>query len=195
MKKELKQNSLLSRLKYHKINLSVWYVLVKLYNEEPVKEELLKKVNPSLAVDGKLTQKGIDVLKSIDDLFATKKKLKSEQLMGDDYQNKIEEYLDLFPIKKLPNGKYARGDKRNVEVNFRWFFENYNYSWEVILESTNMYVKEYAQKNFLYMRTAKYFVRKDDGTRNVNSDLADYCDRYVDHGCYVEEKTFKTKVI
>jgi len=195
MKKKLKQNSLLSRLKYHKINLSVWYVLVKLYNEDPVKEELIKKVNPSLAVDGKLTQKGIDVLTSIDELFATKKKLKSEQLMGDDYQTKIEEYLDLFPIKKLPNGKYARGDKRNVEVNFRWFFENYNYSWEVILEATDMYVKEYAQKNFLYMRTAKYFVRKDDGTRNVNSDLADYCDRYVDQGGYVEEKTFKTKVI
>jgi len=173
----------------------VWYVLVKLYNEDPVKEELIKKVNPSLAVDGKLTQKGIDVLTSIDELFATKKKLKSEQLMGDDYQTKIEEYLDLFPIKKLPNGKYARGDKRNVEVNFRWFFENYNYSWEVILEATDMYVKEYAQKNFLYMRTAKYFVRKDDGTRNVNSDLADYCDRYVDQGGYVEEKTFKTKVI
>ena len=58
-----------------------------------------------------------------------------------------------------------------------------------------MYVAEYRAKNYLYMRTAMYFIRKDDGTRTVHSDLADYCDKIINNESYTREKYFKTKIL
>ena len=47
----------------------------------------------------------------------------------------------------------------------------------------------------MYMRTALYFIRKDDGTRTVHSDLADYCEKIVNNDNFTEDKTFKTKIL
>ena len=104
-------------------------------------------------------------------------------------------FLEVFPTNKLPSGKYARGNKKNIETNFRWFFEHYNYSWNVIIDATEMYVSEYRAKNYMYMRTAMYFIRKDDGTRTVHSTLADYCDKIVNDQSYTREKFFSTKIL
>ena len=179
MKNSLKQSSLFDRLKYHKIN---------------VKQYINMYVDYSM---GKISTDSPEykILLSIDELFATKKKLKLDVLMGADYQNQIDSYLKIFPTSVLPNGKYARGNKKNIETNFRWFFEQYNYSWQVIHDATEMYVSEYRAKNFLYMRTALYFIRKDDGTRTVLSDLADYCDKIVNNESYAKPKYFKTKIL
>lgn len=179
MKKILKQSSLFDRLKHHKITVKQYITMY------------LEYINGDISEDSKEFQ----ILKSIDDLFATKKKLKLDILMGDDYQQQVDDYLYAFPTTKLPNGKYARGNKKNIETNFRWFFENYNYSWDVIHSATVMYVQEYAAKNYLYMRTALYFIRKDDGTRMVHSDLADYCDKIINNENYTAEKYFKTKIL
>jgi hypothetical protein len=146
-------------------------------------------------IDDKITEQGTNIIQSIDNLFAANKKIKLDVLMGVDYQSCIDDYINIFPTSKLPTGKYARGNKKNIETNFKWFFSEYNYSWSVIHDATQMYVQEYRAKNYLYMRTAMYFIRKDDGTRVVHSDLADYCDKIVNDECYTRDKYFKTKIL
>jgi hypothetical protein len=115
--------------------------------------------------------------------------------MGDDYKKDISDFINSFPTTKLPNGKYARSNTKNIETNFQWFFENYEYSWETIKQATDMYVSEYRANNYLYMRTALYFIRKNDGTKTVHSDLADYCDKIKNNVSYTPQKYFKTKIL
>jgi hypothetical protein len=197
MKKNLKQSSLFERLKYHKVTVKQYVILYVQYTQNNVTDESKDILGGRLwdFENNEFTPFALKVLEHIDELFATKKKLKLDDLMGQDYQNQIDDFIDIFPTTKLPNGKYARGNKKNIETNFRWFFENYNYSWQVIHDATLMYVSEYRAKNFLYMRTALYFIRKDDGTRTVHSDLADYCDKIVNNESYTKEKYFKTKIL
>jgi hypothetical protein len=195
MKKILKQTSLFDRIKYFKINIKEYLLVYQIYIGKDINEKVKSTLRAELYANGKLTDYSIRIIESIDDLFAAKKKIKLDVLMGVDYSERIDAYLELFPTAKLPNGKYARGNKKNIETNFKWFFENYNYAWGVIHEATAMYVAEYRAKNFMYMRTAMYFIRKDDGTRTVHSDLADYCDKIVNNEGYTQEKYFKTKVL
>jgi hypothetical protein len=195
MKKILKQTSLFDRLKYFKITVKEYLLIYQIYIGKDIYDAVKSTLRTELYNNGKLTDYSTHIIESVDELFVAKKKIKLDVLMGIDYSERIDAYLDLFPTAKLPNGKYARGNKKNIETNFKWFFENYNYAWEVIIAATAMYVAEYRAKNFMYMRTAMYFIRKDDGTRTVHSDLADYCDKIVNNEGYTQEKYFKTKVL
>lgn len=195
MKKVLKQTSLFERFKFFKINIKQYLLLYQVYAGKTITTEAQQALGLTLYADNKLTDYGVRIIESIDDLFAAKKKIKLDVLMGVDYSERIDAYIELFPTSKLPNGKYARGNKKNIETNFKWFFENYGYSWGVIHDATAMYVAEYRANNYLYMRTAMYFIRKDDGSRTVHSDLADYCDKIVNNEMYTQEKFFKTKVL
>jgi hypothetical protein len=134
-----------------------------------------------LQTDGWLTQnlklnnKSIIFTDEINSFFKRAKKKTSRDLMGDSFSIKIEEYINIFPNKKLNSGKYARVNPKNLEVTFRWFFENYEYDWETIINATKKYVDEYSLKNYEYMRTAQYFIRKQNTDKTFDSDLATYC--------------------
>jgi|694.fasta_scaffold44349_6 hypothetical protein len=197
MKKNLKQSSLFERLKFFNINVKQYILLYQLYIDKNLSLEKKNLLAEKLydPVGDKITTQGENIIQSIDNLFAANKKIKLDVLMGVDYQSCIDEYINIFPTSKLPTGKYARGNKKNIETNFKWFFSEYNYSWSVIHDATIMYVQEYRAKNYLYMRTAMYFIRKDDGTRVVHSDLADYCDKIVNDQSYTRDKYFKTKIL
>ena len=112
----------------------------------------------------------------INSFFRKSKKKTSRALMGDEFSEKIVEYINIFPNKKLSSGKYARVNPKNLESTFRWFFETYDYDWETIISATEKYVDEYSLKNYEFMRTAQYFVRKQDVDKTFNSDLATYCE-------------------
>ena len=81
----------------------------------------------------------------------------------------------------LPSGKAARSDKKNVETALRWFMENYEYSWNTILNAAKLYVAEFELKNYLYMQTSQYFIRKQNSDKTWASELANVCAR-VDAG-------------
>lgn len=126
-------------------------------------------------------------------LFKTQKQLKAVDLLGDDYAERVAEYVEIFPTGKLPNGKYARGDKKGIEENFKWFFQEYDYDWNVIINATEKYVEEFRKDNFKYMRTALYFIKKlREGI--IESDLATYCQAYLD-GEIEEKIVHKRKVV
>jgi len=101
---------------------------------------------------------------------------KAKTGLSDTFTDKVKEYLEIFPKIKLPTGKPARSNYTEVCDNFHWFFRTYDYTWDIILEATENYVQEYQKNNWMYMRTSKYFIRKQNSDKTWSSDLAEYCE-------------------
>jgi hypothetical protein len=57
-----------------------------------------------------------------------------------------------------------------------------------------MYLDEYESRNWAYMRTSQYFIRKQNQDRTFDSDLANYCDMFI-NGLDTEDQHFKEKVV
>lgn len=123
-----------------------------------------------------LTSKSIIFITEIDGYFRKSKKKTSVDLLGTNFIENIKKYNEIFPNKKLSSGKYARVNPKSLENAFRWFFENYDYSWDTILQATLKYVSEYSIQRYEYMRTSQYFVRKQNTDKTWDSDLATYCE-------------------
>lgn len=195
----LKQSTLFNKLKKKQLKLYDYYILYKLYFEPELNDSEKKLIDTNknislyLNADYTLNNIGISLIKTIDNLFKPIKKLSAIDLLGDNYQEKLDTFINKFPINKLPSGKYARGNKKNIQENFMWFFQEYNYDWETVFKATDIYIEEYFKKNYEFMRTAMYFIKKlKDGT--AESELANYCD-LVNEDLYIPERTFKKKVV
>ena len=114
--------------------------------------------------------------------------------MGQDFVRNIEKYVEIFPNKKLSSGKYARVNAKNLEAPFRWFFENYDYDWEEIMKATEKYVDEFSIRRYEFMRTAQYFIRKQNIDKSFESDLATYCE-IIRSGDDEEQVYFSERVV
>ena len=147
-----------------------------------------------LTAELQLTSKSIIFMEEINSYFRKSKKKTSKDLMGDKFDSYIKKYNSIFPVKKLGSGKYARTNLKNLESSFRWFFDTYDYDWKTILQATFKYVEEYKLKNYEYMRTSQYFIRKQNSDKSFESDLATYCDM-LNEGGSDEENIFKEKVV
>ena len=123
-----------------------------------------------------LTSKSLIFMEEINGYFKRTKKKTSQDLMGKDFIANIEGYVEIFPNIKLSSGKYARVNAKNLEAPFKWFFETYDYDWETIITATERYVDEYSIRRYEYMRTAQYFIRKQNIDKSFESDLATYCE-------------------
>ena len=122
-----------------------------------------------------LTSKSIIFTTEIDGYFKKAKKKTNKDLLGDNFADNLKEYVEIFPNRKLSSGKYARVNPKNLENSFRWFFENYDYDWDMIFKATKKYIYDYSLKNYEYMRTSQYFIRKQNTDKTYDSELADYC--------------------
>lgn len=123
-----------------------------------------------------LTSKSLIFIEELNGYFKKTKKKASIDLMGTAFVQNIEGYVEIFPNKKLSSGKYARVNPKNLEAPFRWFFETYDYDWPTIFAATEKYVSEYEVKRYEFMRTAQYFLRKQNLDKSYESDLATYCE-------------------
>lgn len=141
-----------------------------------------------------ITEKGDEIINSLESYISKVKKNTHVDVMGKDFAQKIEEYRVLFPAMKLPSGKPARQNVKALTESFKWFFETYDFTWDQILQATKMYVREYEEKDYLYMVTSQYFISKQDKNKVKQSALADYCDMIAD-GVKEEVKTFNEKVV
>lgn len=126
-----------------------------------------------------LTDKSIIFTTEIDGFFKKSKKKTSKLLLGDNFEDNVKNYSEIFPSIKLSSGKYARSNSKNLENAFRWFFETYDYDWEIVLLAAKKYVLEYRESNYQYMRTSQYFIRKQSSDKTWDSDLADYCEMII----------------
>ena len=141
-----------------------------------------------------LTNNSLNFIQEVESYFKKSKKKSSSILMGDEFLSKITIYNEIFPNKKLSSGKYARVNVKTLENSFRWFFDNYAYSWETILKATDKYVDEYSVRRYEYMRTSQYFVRKQNIDKTWDSELATYCD-LIENGYDEETNYFKETVV
>ena len=130
----------------------------------------------------------------LDNYFIKAKKKTDSQLMGKNFVDKINNYREIFPAKKLPSGKPARNNVKALGEAFRWFFETYDHTWEEVHKATRMYVNEYRDADYMYMQTSQYFICKQDKHRVKHSTLADYCDMIVE-GVSTEDEHFKENVV
>ena len=141
-----------------------------------------------------LSNKSITFTDEINSFFKKIKKKVSKDLMGEDFLQKIQDYVEIFPNRKLSSGKYARVNPKNLETSFRWFFETYNYNWDMIITATEKYVDEYSIRNYEYMRTAQYFLRKQTLDKAFDSELATYCD-LINSGDNDPQVYFKENIV
>ena len=142
-----------------------------------------------------LTPKGRSICVKYDQLFSKAKKRTTTQLLGKGYLDMLKLYRSAFPAGKLPSGKPARQNLKTLENCFRWFFETYDYTWDEVAQATLMYVSEYEDKEYMYMKTSQYFVCKQDKHKVKHSELADYCDMVRDGIQPDTNEPFKEKVV
>ena len=200
----LKQSALFKKLKKKKVTVAQYQAIYNLKEMKPnqrLSEELKEKIRlliPSIYINlgsCTLSDSGEKLIKEVEMLFKPLKKLLNIELLGVHFKDRLEEFIHIFPTQKLPSNKYARGNIKNIEVNFMWFFQEYpDYSWDVILEATEKYVEEYRLENYQYMRTAMYFIKKlKDGT--AESELANYCDIALNSEDYIPQRQIKSRVV
>lgn len=172
------------------------YLLYCLYvDETPIQinfaaEIRALKVSKYVSSSGKITDKGIEIAQKIP---VSKKSVKKPVLVITDEM--VDAYLTLFPKGKLPSGKLARSDKKNIKNNFEWFFKTYSYSWENVIQATSIYVDEYEKKNYLYMKTSQYFISKSNPDRTRESELANYCASLANGDYQNNDNHFSEKVV
>jgi len=127
-----------------------------------------------------LTKKAEALLDDVESTFSKKVTRKRRFQLGDEHLQRINEYRELFPKGKLPSGKYARDNIKELLTNFSWFFETYpEYGWDVILQATKEYVESFGE-GFMYMQTSKYFIKKEDKNKVITSGLATACDAIME---------------
>lgn len=172
----------------HKSMIPASFVNAKIETKRLVSENWLTE---SL----KLTQKSLIFMEEIDSFFKKTKKKTSTDLMGSDFAENMQTYVELFPNRKLPSGKYARTTIKNLESSFKWFFENYYYSWDIILLATEKYVDEFSIQSYNFMRTSQYFIRKQNIDKSFDSELANYCDIVLSKEESDDDNYFKERVV
>ena len=59
-----------------------------------------------------------------------------------------------------------------------------------------MYINQYEEKDYMYMKTSQYFICKQDKNKVKHSELADYCDMIRDGVTEMDTNGhFKEKVV
>ena len=116
------------------------------------------------------------------------------ELLGKNFKDMVNKYREIFPAKKLPSGKLARNNVKTLIENFRWFFSTYEHNWGDVLKATKMYVDEYSNTEYQYMKTSQYFISKQDKHKIKISELADYCDM-AKEGLQNNNDHFKENVV
>jgi predicted transcriptional regulator len=142
-----------------------------------------------------LTEKGKRICAKYTNYFNVAKKRTAKQLLGKDYVEMLKMYREAFPAGKLPSGKPGRQNVKTLENAFRWFFETYDYTWQEVVHATVLYIREYEQKDYMYMKTSQYFICKSDKNKVKHSELADYCDMIRDGVTLEDKQHFKEKVV
>ena len=188
-------------LRKYKITPNQFYVLynikykIKTEKFVNISLELTRLKNDKwLKEDNSLSSKAVIVIQQVEAFFKAQKKKTSISLMGPEFIKNLKEYSEIFPKFKLPSGKYARTNIKTLETTFRWFFDNFDYEWETILKVAKIYVEEYEMKNYKYMRTSQYFVRKQNQDKSNDSELADYCEAML-NGVEEQRNHFKERVV
>jgi hypothetical protein len=158
--------------------------------DEEVEKQICLQRN-LIDAEGNLTNEGAVILNEFEThLVKTKKKVATE-VLGTDVNERIKEYREIWPAKRLPSGELARQSNQELKDKFVWFFKNYpEYDWDLVLDATDYYNEVFKKKNYQYMATSSYFIKKTNPlTKEVSSKLADYCQEIIDNPSILNSNT------
>lgn len=132
--------------------------------------------------EGNLTTLGATILDEFETYIVKTKKKVASEVLGTDMNERVKEYREIFPGKRLPSGELARQSISELKERFVWFFKTYpEYDWDLILDAADDYTKLYEKKNYQFMVTSSYFIKKTNTqTKEITSKLADYCQQILD---------------
>lgn len=134
---------------------------------------------------GVLTEKAISILDDFEVYQSKISKKVSSEILGENFEENIRIYRELFPKGKLPSGKFARQTPQELKQKFIDFFKMYpQFDWTLVLDVTDHYVRSLElkpdQKKF--MTCSSYFILKSEENGKVKkSMLADYCQEALDN--------------
>jgi hypothetical protein len=137
----------------------------------------------------KLTQKSIDLIDYIENLFNAEVKENVKKKASLDMEM-IEKYVELGPKGKLGHGRPWRSSATNLKKVFTWFFRNHKYTWETILQATAVYLQDMEKDNHKFTQQSHYFVRKSDYSK-----LADYCENVLHDNFHDLKESHDEKIV
>lgn len=146
-------------------------------------EALVCQAKLLITKDGQLTPKALEILNEFETfLVKTKKKITSE-VLGENFLERVTEYREMFPAKRLPHGELARQNVQELKDKFVWFFKTYpEYDWNLVLDATDYYLHLKSKTDWQYTMTSSYFIKKTDPrTKESRSALADYCQTILEN--------------
>lgn len=136
-----------------------------------------------LTTDGRVSYLGETILNEADQLFKKAKKKLASEVLGNEYQEKIKQYRELFPAGKNIHTNYAhRQPLEQITPKFVWFFNKYpDYTWELVLKVTKKHIDDCAANEYKYLGKCDLFIQRKDGVTD-RSTLAELCDAYLEEG-------------
>jgi hypothetical protein len=132
--------------------------------------------------DNKLTIKGYQALEDLDKFFRKLKAKEQKKSLGADGNEQMDKYRFEFPKGNGATGHPWRWSQKELGPRFIWFFNEYpEFDWDTVHAATKAYVDFYQNRNYEFMRNSGYFIYKDDKSSVRISDLAKWCEMYVDN--------------
>lgn len=141
------------------------------------------KLKGFITEEGNISNLGSVILNEFETYLVKTKKKVTKEVLGEDFLDRVKEYRNAFPDIRLPSGELARQSIKEVKDRLVWFFKNYpEYDWDLVLDATDYYNDVFKRKNYMYMVTSSYFIKKTNPqTKEVTSKLADYCQAILDN--------------
>lgn len=124
-----------------------------------------------LTDDNKVTEKGEQVLSSLDALFRKTKPAVSTTLLGDDYLNQVTIYRNKFP--KLRKATIAEVSEKFAKL----FYMNPGLDWPTIQSATDLYLSEMTEERFT-MKASNFIMVQKGGVNNYT--ILEYIERVQD---------------
>lgn len=139
--------------------------------------------------NNKITPLGTIILNEFETYLVKRKKKVTHEVLGENFLQRVEEYREAFPSRRLPSGELARQSVKELQDKFVWFFKTYpEYDWDLVLDATDYYNILFEKKGYMYMATSSYFIKKTNPqTKETTSKLADYCQELVDNPNIINE--------
>lgn len=126
----------------------------------------------------KITDKGLHLLRESTNIVAKMKPAKKSEVPFSEWETKIQEYNEIFPKGKKDGASISfRTNPKDLFDRFKWFFKEYpEYTWDDVLTATKKYVEAFeVSQDYKYLQTSKYFIKKEDKSKSINSTLATMC--------------------
>ncbi len=160
-----------------------------------IEQDMVNLINQGFYKSPNITDHGKKLMRSLDNYFIKAKKKTAADIMGKDYLENVKKYRETFPTGKLPSGVPARNNVKILTENFRWFFDEFDYTWDEVHKAVNIYIAQYRAVDWEYMQNSQYLIAKQDKHKVKTSKLADYCDMARDGIEPDENFHFKEKVV